>query len=324
LSRYSPRRFLLLSRLLILAVIAALLAGCSTTPQTNALLARKTPGIPLRMELTTVPFHPQAQYQCGPAALATVLEFSGTEVSPAALVPQVYVPDRQGSFQVEMLAATRRYQRLAYIIEPTLDALLASVVAGQPVLILQNLGLDWYPQWHYAVVVGYDLERRQILLRSGVTERYEMAMKLFERTWRRAGHWGMVALAPGELPAADNARAYFLSAAAFETHAPAELADTAWRTGLERWPESIELLMGHGNFLHHQGDVTAATERFRTVTTLAPGYGPGHNNLAQALMTAGRFDEALAAAQQAVAIGGELEAAYQATLRQAEEASQGD
>jgi len=315
-----PTDFQVFSRLLILAVLTVVLTGCSTTPQTNSLLARKDAGIPPRIELTSVPFHPQEQYQCGPAALATVLEFSDAEATPNALVPQVYVPDRQGSFQVEMLAATRRYQRLAHVIEPTLDTLFASVAAGQPVLILQNLGLNWYPRWHYAVVVGYDLERRQVLLRSGVTKRYAMGMKLFERTWRRADHWGMVVLAPGELPVADNPRAYFLSAAAFETNTPPLLADRAWRSGLERWPTSIELLMGHGNFLHGQGSFDTAIERFLAVTEQAPGYGPGHNNLAQALLSANRRAEALASVRRAVAIGGELEAVYRETLHQIESA----
>lgn len=319
MSRHPFHCALIATRWALLLLAVVVLAGCSTTPQTKALLTAAPSGIPLRKELTEVPFYPQEQYQCGPAALATALQFSGSDATPEALIPLVYVPGRQGSFQVEMLAATRRHHRLAHIIEPSLEGLFASVAAGQPVLILQNLGLDWYPRWHYAVVVGYDLERRHVLLRSGITERYVMGMKLFERTWRRAEHWGMVTLRAGELPASGSDRAYFLSAAAFETQAPPALADTAWRAGLDRWPHSIELLMGHGNFLHGQGDTAAAIERYQAVTVLAPHYGPAHNNLAQALMAAGHRDEALASARQAVAIGGDMAHLYRETLRQIEE-----
>src|SRR3569623_1363896 len=123
------------------------------------------------VELDAVPFFPQERYQCGPAALATVLAWSGAAVTADQLVPQVYLPARQGSLQPELLAAARRYQRLPYVLEPDLAALLREVGAGHPVLVLQNLGLSWAPRWHNAVVVGYDLARDEVVLRSGAGRR---------------------------------------------------------------------------------------------------------------------------------------------------------
>ena len=49
-----------------------LTGGCASTPQTNELLATRG-GPKHSVELTDVPFFPQMAYQCGPAALATVL-----------------------------------------------------------------------------------------------------------------------------------------------------------------------------------------------------------------------------------------------------------
>lgn len=72
------------------------------------------------IELVQTPFYPQSRYQCGPAALATVLNHAGVDVGPVDLVGQVYAPSRRGTFQVEMLAATRRHGRLAYVIPPDL------------------------------------------------------------------------------------------------------------------------------------------------------------------------------------------------------------
>jgi hypothetical protein len=88
-----------------------LLTGCaSLAPQTATLRETfHTKGLPERVELTEVPFFPQTEYQCGPAALATVLAASGAKVTPDELVPQVYLPERKGSLQVEMLAAARRH-----------------------------------------------------------------------------------------------------------------------------------------------------------------------------------------------------------------------
>ena len=84
----------------LLLFAAGLLSGCGTLPQVEALLAAKAT-LPPRAELTEVPFFPQDDYQCGPAALAMTLKNSGVDITPEALASQVYLPKRQGSLQVE-------------------------------------------------------------------------------------------------------------------------------------------------------------------------------------------------------------------------------
>lgn len=69
-------------------------SGCAT-PQTDRLMATAE-AFPEPVELTNVPFFPQEDYQCGPAALATVLTWSGVNVTPEQLTPQVYIPERWG------------------------------------------------------------------------------------------------------------------------------------------------------------------------------------------------------------------------------------
>ncbi len=59
-----------------------------------------------------------SSYQCGPAALATVLAASGVEVTADELVPEVYLPGRRGSLQPELVAATRNRDRVPYVLPP--------------------------------------------------------------------------------------------------------------------------------------------------------------------------------------------------------------
>ncbi|KEA64124.1 hypothetical protein ADIMK_1859 [Marinobacterium lacunae] len=304
------------------ALLVAILAGCSTAPQTSALMNnRDSLALPATHELTDVPFHPQEEYQCGPAALATILNYSDVKVTPDELTPRVFVPGRQGSFQVEMLAATRHYSRLAYRLAPSLEQLLETVDAGYPVLVLQNLGLDWYPQWHYAVVIGYDLDEGDIILRSGLIERYVVSMKVFERTWKRGDRWAVVALKPGQLPPHPDATPYFLAAAAFEPQASAEDSLKAWQTGVRQWPNHKEILMGYGNLLYVQGKPEDAGKQYRRVAELYPNYAPALNNLAQTLIDTGQASEAVHYAREAVEQSGESEATiYRDTLEQAKKA----
>lgn len=171
---------------------------------------------PARVELADTPFFPQTRYQCGPTALATVLNARGVTVTPDELVPRVYLPAREGSLQAEIKAAVRRQGLLAVPVEPGLDAPLAEITAGHPVLVLQNLGFNWLPRWHYAVVVGYDLARQELVLRSGTEPRRITPFGVFLNTWNRSARWGIVVLVPGAFPAQAKPTPYLEVASALE------------------------------------------------------------------------------------------------------------
>ena len=155
-------------RLVGFFVLFAMLSGCAIVlPQTTAL--QKNPPVisPSNMEIESVPFFAQEKYQCGPAALAMVLNSAGVKITPEELVDQVYIPSRKGSLQVEMLAATRRNGLLAYELAPQLQDLLLEISAGHPVIVLENYSYGLWPVWHYAVAIGYDLKKEEIIRRSG-------------------------------------------------------------------------------------------------------------------------------------------------------------
>ena len=165
---------------LLAGFIFLLLGGCAAlAPQTRELSQNRPADLPTRAELATVPFYPQEDYFCGPAALAMALNHAGATTSPEALVDQVYLPGRKGSLQVEMLAAARRNGFVAYELAPQLKDLIAEVAAGTPAIVLENYGFSWYPVWHYSVVVGYDLDQLELIRRSGFKQRLTMPMLVF-------------------------------------------------------------------------------------------------------------------------------------------------
>lgn len=300
-------------RIIICICVLLGLAGCASTPQTDRLLSSDQ-AFTDPVSLTNVPFFPQQAYQCGPAALAMVLQSSHVEVTPEALVPLVYLPARQGSLQVELLATSRTFGRLAYVLPPDLESVLKQVQQGRPVLVLQNLGLSWYPRWHYAVVVGFDLSRGELELHSGTRENYRTPLPLFERTWQRGDHWAMVVLQPGELPAEADELRYFDAIAALAHTQPDIDLESAYRAGLGQWPASTVLAMGLGNFFYAKGRKQDAAAQFSALLESNPTYAPAHNNLAQVLMELGDREAALRHAQLAVAQGGKHSQTFQSTL----------
>jgi tetratricopeptide (TPR) repeat protein len=290
-------------------VWAVLLLGGCATPQVAMLDARWPTELPAQVELADVPFFPQEDYECGPAALAMVATAAGVDVTPEALVNQVYLPGRKGSLQPEMLAATRRQGLLAYPLKPKVEDILREVAAGHPVLVFQNLAFSIYPVWHYAVVMGFDRERHVLLLHSGRTERMEISMFAFERTWARGQYWAMLALKPGQLPATGEPQAYTAAAATLE-RTDARGAQQAFAAALQRWPDDRAALLGAGNTAYALGQRDAAAKAYRQAVLKHPDFADGWNNLAQVLLELNRRQEASQAIARAVALGGERLPAY--------------
>lgn len=260
-----------------------------------------------------VAFFPQERYQCGPAALAMALDATGYPITPEALVSQVYTPERQGSLQPAMISATRRHGRVAYPIQG-LQALAEELEAGRPVVVLQNLGFGWYPQWHYAVVIGLDPGEKQVLLHSGTTPHYRMALRTFMNTWRRADTWGLVVVTPEDLPATADADGWVSAVSGLESAQRPEEAASGYLMGLSRWPNHVPSWFGLGNALYATGRTDRARLAWQQAIAIDPEYALAWNNLAQVLTDEGRHDEALRAARRALELGGPYKEEFEKTM----------
>lgn len=284
---YGARRVLRKSRLV--PALFVLTSGCASIPPSVSEL----PDAAQAVELEGTPFFPQERYQCGPAALTTVLAMSDVDVALDNMVDKVYLPGRQGSLQIELMAATRTEGRLPYQVDGTLDAIWKELEAGRPVLVLQNLGVAAIPRWHYAVVVGIDAERSEIVLRSGTDKRRVTPIRTYLHTWRRGGYWGMVVLAPGELPATVDRSRYFAAIAALEEVGRAEDAAAAWRAALRKWPGDSVALFGLANAYLSLQDFGAAETTYRDLLDRDRSLLVVRNNLALTLAEQGEYDAAM-------------------------------
>ena len=278
-------------------LLIASLAGCAARgPSLSEFVPH---GFPPRIELEQTPFFPQDDYQCGPAALATVLAASGLGVAPSDLVPEVYLPKRRGSLQPELVASARRRGRLPYVLPPSVSAIVAQLASGLPVLVLQKLGAGPWPGWHYAVAVGYDVERGTMLLRSGDRPRLEIDFPAFLATWDRAGSWALVTLEPGTFPAEPDAGRYMEAAAGLESVGQLDPAEQSYRAAAARWPDEALTRLALANIAVARGDIVAAEREYRAAIRLDPRNVAAHNNLAEVLLirgcpTAARSEVAIA------------------------------
>jgi tetratricopeptide (TPR) repeat protein len=295
------RMFSFLPPRLLAGFLACLLLGGCLAPQTKA-LRTMPPVATAPVELKDVPFLPQDDHLCGPAALATLLQYSGRDIKPEQLTEQVYVPGRAGSFAVEMVAAARQQGRLVYPIAPHLSAVLTALEQGYPVLVLQNNGLGIYPVWHYAVVVGADQAQEKLWLRSGRSERLEMSFSSFERTWARSQYWGVLVLDPTRIPESLDAPAVVRELALMEKVGAVTDAQAGFSRSVLNWPQQKTAWLGLASSSLKLGEPERAESTLRELVRREPGYGPGLNNLADLLLRTGRAKEALPFAERAVAV----------------------
>jgi tetratricopeptide (TPR) repeat protein len=281
------------------------LGGCISLPQTDALRENPPKDLSPHVELTQVPFHPQDDFLCGPASLAMVFNAAGiASASVESVTPLVYLPGRQGSLQAEMLGATRRVGLVAYPLAPKMEDVLREIAAGRPVVVLLNLALKLVPVWHYAVIVGYDLEKREVIVRSAKKARDEWSFGFLEFFWQESGYWSMLALRPGQLPATAREADAAVAIAALEQAGRRAEARESYRALIERWPDNLIGLIGLGNVEYGLKDLPASERAFRRASEAHPKSAVAFNNLAHVLAELGRLADAEAAARAAVALEG--------------------
>jgi tetratricopeptide (TPR) repeat protein len=265
-----------LRRLASVAATCAALAACAAPEPFRASPA----DIARAASVTDVPLIRQADFYCGPASLAMVMQWSGHDITQAEIARQSFTPGARGTYLADMLGAARRHGQIAVTLD-TFPALLAEIEAGHPVIVFQNLGLPIAPVWHYGVVVGYDLDTEVVALHSGQREVMRMPLRAFLKSWDGGDRWGMVVLPPDRHPARADETALLRAAAALERVGQFQAAEIAYRRGAARWPGNWLWPFGLGNALYGQDKLPEARRAFRRALTLDPEAQAARNNLAQ-------------------------------------------
>lgn len=296
-------------RPLYLVAVLSVLSAC-TGP---AIRDRLPGGIDQLALINDVPFYPQKKYQCGPAALAMMLNYAGTRVTAEQLVPQVYIPERHGSLQIDMTATTRRYGHVPYQIRPELSDLFREINAGHPVLVLQNLGLSWMPTWHYAVVIGYDLNSSQMILHSGEQAEHRVSIKTFSRTWQRAQNWGLVITVANQVPATADQTTFIRAVADLEKMSQWDAARQGYSAARQRWPDSFLATFGLANIEYRLGRLDDARREYQRAIAIEPR-AIAYHNLAVVYEDLGKLDMAEQNVLTAIKLGGPMLDTFKQTL----------
>lgn len=255
------------------------LVGCvSPTRQTDELLSAPH-SFPSKTEVSNVPFVAQTEAHCGPATLTMAMQWAGKEVSLEQLSPQVFTPGMKGSLQADMIGATRRNGLMAVPITG-LNSLLAEIADNHPVVVFENLAVSWLPQWHYAIVFGYDLDKPEVLMHSGPEQNKRWDLRKFERSWMLGDYWGLVILPPGQIARSAGELVNMTAAAALEQGNFLKEAELSYLRIEKEWPNSLSALIGLGNVAYTQKRFAEAVRYLKKAVQHHPDSQTAKKNLA--------------------------------------------
>ncbi len=266
---------------LILFAFATLISCAGVPLQTTMLLEHPTE-LPERHLIENVNFIDQTKGYCGPATLAMSLLYQGHPATVDEIAAQVYTPVSIGSFPSDMISASRRRGMVAIPIN-TMYALISEIANNNPVIVFENLGVDWAPQWHFALAVGYDLKTKELIMHSGHTPLERTDMKYFERSWRLGEYWGLAVLSPDKLSATGSENEHLKAAVGLEKAKNFHQAKLSYQQILKKWPDSLVALVGLGNISYQEGDLLEAIARLSKAVKVHPQSKAARHNLEVAL-----------------------------------------
>lgn len=259
-----------------------LTAACATVgPQTKRLIASPPEARP-QTEIQGVPFVSQVRNNCGPSTLKMAFAFVGNPTSIEQLDAEVFTKEKDGTLPMDMISAARRHGLMAVQLHDLRD-IIREVDAGHPVITLENLGLSWYPQWHYSLIFGYDLSSQDFLIHSGQTPGQKKTFNYFERGWALADHWAIVVIPPSTLAVSAGELEHLKAAAGIELAQQFAAAELAYQSILKRWPNSLGARIGLANLAFRERNYARAVQLLKQAATLDPTSKTVQHNLKVAL-----------------------------------------
>ena len=268
-----------------------------------------------------VPFFAQEPGQCGPAALAMVIDYYGgrsLHVTPHDIAGSIYFPQIHGALTTDLEDCARKFNLWVRQYHGSSADLRQKLAAGVPLIVLGRFGA----QYHYFVVLGVDDFRQIVTAHSDTRPDVEFSQDEFRRFWDRADRWTLL-VCPPEFASSPLRRATWTLSADerndlglfWERMGRLSVAAANYREATELQPANSFFQMNLGNALLKQRLFSEAAAAYTHAVRLDPKNADAMNNLAYAYAELGaNLDQAVQLCQRAVALHPSHRAYYLDTL----------
>ncbi len=170
-------------------ILLTAITGC-TTAKLQSVVAGITSGQDSRAYLIKdVPIITQGDKLCGPAALATVMNYHGNPVTQQQAASSIFTERAQGTFTLDMLL----YAKGAKGVEAThysgdLNDIRRRIRDDNPPILFLKSGLRRFPKGHFVVVTGFSDTRKVVIMHDGGPEPVIMSYSSLLASWRKTAY----------------------------------------------------------------------------------------------------------------------------------------
>jgi predicted double-glycine peptidase len=146
--------------------------------------------------IVQVPYFEQEDFQCGPAALATVINYwhikdekSDKRITVDSIIAEIYSPSAKGVLGLDLEFYARKLGFNVVQYSGTLEEIKRSIDAKSPIIILVDYGATFLQQNHFMVAKGYTHD--SIVFNSGRRENQLISNEALMRIWKKTGFWAL-------------------------------------------------------------------------------------------------------------------------------------
>ncbi len=139
-----------------------------------------------------IPFIPQEESRCGPAALAMVLQYWGVKVSGEEVARETFLPALRGVLisDLRAFAERRGFRATSYSSSP--DDLRFRISKNEPLILLLDLGRGSYQKPHYILAIGFHEGKGVLIAHSGRNENRVIPFDKLISQWARMNYLALL------------------------------------------------------------------------------------------------------------------------------------
>lgn len=255
-----------------------------------------------RIRHINVPFVKQKKNWCGPAALASILNYWGEPITQDEIAADLYLPTIKGvlNFELEHYAAKKGFWAQGG--GGTWQDLKAKVTSGIPVLVLVERGVRLGRVKHYLVITGFSEDESFIIAHDGVTQDSVINKEDFILKWKQMNNW-MLSVTPYELVDWTLSKDDYLKLGLLaEKQYKLDFALYNYNKALKLDPKHYLVYFNIGNVYFKMDDLYTAKLFYIKAAELNANFADAYNNLACVYLEAKEYDLAKSNVAKALAI----------------------
>jgi len=133
--------------------------------------------------IENVPFVKQKDKFCGPASMASVMQFYGEDISQDEIAEEIYIPQLNGALISDMENYAKDSGYTTESINGSIEILKSNLDNKHPVILLVDKGKWKIRVPHYYVAYGYNGEKGTIILHTGYKQNQEISYDKLNQEW---------------------------------------------------------------------------------------------------------------------------------------------